>query len=263
GLEALKSADLMILFTRFRALPDAQMQCIDDYLRSGRPVIGIRTATHAFQFNSESPWAHYGNGYKGSRLAWKDGFGRLILGEKWISHHGHHKHESTRGVVAFGPRQHPIARGFENCDIWGPSDVYGVRLPLPDDATPIVLGRVILRKGAFDPGEPFYGMRPDDGPAASGKKNDPMMPIAWTKTYQIPDGKPGRVFTSTLGAATDLVSEGSRRLLINGTYWALGMEDKIPDTGTRVDLVGSYTPTGYQSHTNEYWTQQALKPARQ
>ncbi len=263
GLEALKSADLMILFTRFRALPDAQMQCIDDYLKSGRPVIGIRTATHAFQFNSKSPWAHYGNGYKGKHAAWKDGFGRLVLGEKWISHHGHHKHESTRGVVAPEAESHAIACGLKNCDIWGPTDVYGVRLPLPGDATPIVLGRVIQRRGQFDAGEPFYGMRPDDGPAVPGKKNDPMMPIAWTKTYQIPNGQRGRVFTSTLGAATDLVSKGTRRLLINGAYWALGMEDKIPDTGTRVDLVGTYAPTGYQSHTNDYWTQQALTPAHQ
>src|SRR6478735_3282384 len=51
GLENLKSADLMIIFTRFRALPDRQMQYIDDYLKSGKPVIGIRTATHAFNFS--------------------------------------------------------------------------------------------------------------------------------------------------------------------------------------------------------------------
>src|SRR5215470_11213532 len=35
GLEALKRADLMIIFVRFRNLPDEQMQLINDYLNSG------------------------------------------------------------------------------------------------------------------------------------------------------------------------------------------------------------------------------------
>jgi hypothetical protein len=261
GLQALKSADLMIVFTRFRALPHAQMQLINDYLKSGRPVFGIRTATHAFQFNAKHPWARYSNSYRGEDSAWTGGFGRLVLGEKWINHYGHHKHESTRGIVAPDARDHAIARGLENCDIWGPTDVYEVRLPLPGDATPIVLGRIIQRTGKFEAQDPFYGMRPDDGPALPGKKNNPMMPIAWTKTYKIPEGKPGRAFASTLGAATDLVSEGTRRLWTNAVYWTLGMGHLIPDTGTRVDLVGTYKPTGYGNHPNTYWLKQNVKPS--
>ena len=49
GLEALKTADLMIIATRFRDLPDEQMRHIVDYLDAGKPVIGMRTATHAFK----------------------------------------------------------------------------------------------------------------------------------------------------------------------------------------------------------------------
>src|ERR1700733_3503687 len=48
GLEALRKADLMIIATRFRDLPDDQMKEIADYVESGRPVLGMRTATHAF-----------------------------------------------------------------------------------------------------------------------------------------------------------------------------------------------------------------------
>ncbi len=48
GLEALKTADAMIIFTRFRDLPDEQMKYVADYLETGKPVIGLRTATHAF-----------------------------------------------------------------------------------------------------------------------------------------------------------------------------------------------------------------------
>ena len=50
GLEKLQSADLMVIFTRFRELPDEQMVFIDNYLKAGKPVIGMRTATHAFNY---------------------------------------------------------------------------------------------------------------------------------------------------------------------------------------------------------------------
>ncbi|MEQ8789273.1 MAG: ThuA domain-containing protein [Pirellulaceae bacterium] len=258
GLEALDSADLMIIFTRFRALPPEQMQHIDAYLQSGKPVIGMRTATHAFNFKGDAPFRHYGNGYGGDMKDWADGFGRLVLGEKWISHHGSHKHESTRGLIAPQAKGHPVVRGIEDGDVWGPTDVYGVRLPLPGDSTPIVLGQVTLRKGEFDAEDPLYGMRPDDGPAVEGKKNDPLMPVAWTKTYQLPDGKQGRVFTSTMGASTDLLSEGTRRMFVNAVYWCLAMEDKLPEEGANVDLVGEYHPTAFAFRRGDYWPKRAM-----
>src|SRR5436305_202265 len=42
GLETLKSADLMVLFLRFRNLPNDQMQMLADYIESGKPIIGLR-----------------------------------------------------------------------------------------------------------------------------------------------------------------------------------------------------------------------------
>ncbi|MFM9058644.1 MAG: hypothetical protein ACKOSQ_05935, partial [Planctomycetaceae bacterium] len=176
GLEALRTADLMVIATRFRNLPDEQMKEIDDYLRKGKPVVGMRTATHAFNVPKDRAYAHYGNGYGGERKEWADGFGRLVLGEKWISHHGDHGAQSTRGLVAPGAKDHPILRGIADGDVWGPTDVYGVRLPLPGDSKPLVLGQVLV------------GMKPDDKPV-EGKENDPMMPVAWTKTYAV-DGGP-------------------------------------------------------------------------
>jgi hypothetical protein len=260
GLEAIETADLVILFTRFRALPDEPMRHIENYLMSGRPVLGIRTATHAFRFDQGHPWAHYGNYYE-SNDEWAGGFGRLVLGEKWIAHHGRHKHESTRGLIAPGAEEHPIVRGVRDGDVWGPTDVYQVRLPLPGDSKPVVLGQVVERKGEFDPDDPLYGMRPDDGPPAAGEKNNPLMPIAWTKTYQLPGGKQGRAFTSTIGASVDLLSEGTRRLLVNGAYWLVGMEEQIPSQGTDVRLVGEYRPTAYNAYKDEYWVRRALRPA--
>src|SRR4030095_267022 len=59
GLEALDSADLMVIFTRFRDLPDDQMKHIASYIEAGKPVVGIRTATHAFNIPSGKTYAKY------------------------------------------------------------------------------------------------------------------------------------------------------------------------------------------------------------
>jgi hypothetical protein len=224
GLEAFDNADLMILFTRFRDLPDEQMKHIVDYVESGRPIIGMRTATHAFDIPPGKTYARYSWNSK----EWDGGFGRQVLGETWISHHGEHGRQSSRGILAPGEAKNPILRGIRDGDIWAPTDVYGVRLPLPGDSKPLVLGQVL------------EGMRPTDRPA-SGKVNAPMMPIAWIKSYTGTAGKKARVFATTMGASQDLQSEGLRRLLVNAAYWAVGLESQIP-ARSNVDLVGTYRP---------------------
>ncbi|MFO1091962.1 MAG: ThuA domain-containing protein [Planctomycetaceae bacterium] len=225
GLEALDHADLMVIATRFRNLPDDQMQHVVRFVESGKPIIGLRTATHAFNIPADATYAKYGWQSK----EWDGGFGRQILGETWISHHGKHKEQSTRGIVAPGAQKHPVVRGCD--DIWGPTDVYGVRLPLPGDSQPLILGQVLT------------GMQPADPPIV-GPQNDPLLPVAWIKTYTASNGKSGRVLTTTMGAATDLESEGLRRLLVNGVYWCVGLESKIPERAN-VELVGEYHPTAY------------------
>lgn len=229
GLEALRTADLMVIATRFRNLPDEQMREIDAYLRAGRPVVGMRTATHAFNIPAGRAFHHYS--WKQQTEVMPQGFGRHVLGETWIAHHGNHGKESTRGLVAPGAAEHPILRGINDGDIWGPTDVYGVRLPLPGDARPLVLGQVLS------------GMQPGSAPVV-GPKNEPLMPVAWTKTYSVAGGQAGRVFATTMGAATDLVAAGTRRLLVNGCYWAVGLEARIP-AAANVDLVGEFVPTAF------------------
>ena len=48
GLEVLKEADLVVFYLRWRRLPASQIKHIDEDLRSGKPLIGFRTTTHAF-----------------------------------------------------------------------------------------------------------------------------------------------------------------------------------------------------------------------
>jgi hypothetical protein len=225
GLEALKTADLMIIFTRFRDLPDEQMRHIVEYLEAGKPIIGIRTATHAFNIPEGKTYSKYSFQSK----EWDGGFGRQVLGETWINHHGAHGKESTRGVIAPGAENHPVVRGCE--DIWCPTDVYAVRLPLPGDCKPLVLGQVLK------------GMKPSDQPVA-GPKNEPRMPIAWVKTYRGAAGQTGRVFATTMGSGKDLLSDGLRRLLVNAAYWCVGLEDQIPARAD-VTLVGPYQPSPF------------------
>jgi hypothetical protein len=225
GLEALDRADLMVLFTRFRNLPDGQMKHIADYVQSGRPVVGLRTATHAFNIPPGRTYAKYSWNSK----EWPGGFGRQVLGETWVNHHGQHGRQSTRGILARGEEAHPILRGIKDGDIWGPTDVYEVHLPLPGDSKALVFGEVL------------EGMRPTDRPVA-GKQNNPMMPVAWVKTYTPgAGGKSARVFATTMGAASDLQSEGLRRLLVGACYWAVGLEDRIP-ARSHVEVVGDYHP---------------------
>ena len=229
GLEKLASADLMVIATRFRNLPDEQMKHVDAFLKAGKPVVAMRTATHAFNIPEGRTYRRYSWDFPGEGFA--QGFGRQVLGETWISHHGGHGSESTRGLLPPDAKDHPILKGIKDGEIWGPTDVYGVRLPLPGDSKPLVLGAVLA------------GMKPDSPPVA-GEKNEPMMPVAWTKSYSVEGGPKGRSFTTTMGAATDMTAEGTRRMLVNACYWAAGLEAKIPEK-SKVDIVGTFEPTPF------------------
>jgi hypothetical protein len=231
GLEALKTADLMVIFTRFRDLPDAQMKYIAEYVEAGKPVIGLRTATHAFNFEGKSDRSY--KRYTWSSKEWDGGFGRQVLGETWISHHGQHGKQGTRGILVPEQKNHPILRGLKDGDVFGLTDVYGVKLPMAAGIQPLLLGEVTSTLQA-------------NSPRVTGKVNEPMMPVAWVKTYHAPvSGKGGRVFTTTLGASQDLITEGTRRLLVNACYWAVGLENAITERAT-VEIVGTFTPSPFK-----------------
>jgi hypothetical protein len=233
GLEALRKADLMVLFMRWRDLPDDQTKEIIDYAQSGRPIIAIRTGTHPFQVKTSKTYEKYN--WNSKIPGWEGGFGRKVLGETWVAHHGQHGKQSTRAFYAPGAAGSPILRGIGSGEIWVPTEVYEVTLPMLSTCRPLLLGQVLS------------GLHPDDAPV-QGKVNDPMMPVAWTNHFKSESGKTARVFVSTMGAADDLENEGLRRLLVNATYWAVGLEKKIPAKAD-VDLVGEYHPHSYLSET--------------
>lgn len=223
GLEQLETADLMVMLLRFRELPDEQMKYIDEYIKAGKPIVALRTSTHAFNYSrrKESPFAKYS--FDSSAKDWEGGFGRQILGETWIAHHGDHGKEGTRGLINGTLSNHAILRGVS--DIWAPTDVYSIR-NLPHDA------KVLLY------GQSTHGMTAES-PLSHEKS---VMPVAWIKYYTNENGNTARIFNTTMGAAIDLESEDLRRLLVNACYWAMGMDHQIPEENF-VEIVGDYNPS--------------------
>jgi len=222
GLEALRTADLMVVFLRFQDFPDAEMQHIVDYLDRGGPVVGFRTATHAFQIlRPDAKFLKYT--WKGVE-GYPGGFGRQILGETWVTHYGKNHAQSSRLLLQADQSAHPILRGVK--DVWVQSGGY--------TANPIEGSHVLAT------GQILEGMTPDS-PPATGKET---LPVAWYRTYTMPSGKSGRVFTTTHGASEDLLNDGFRRMSINACLWAAGLEAAIrPDSD--IAFVGPYQPTTY------------------
>jgi len=215
GWEKLGSADLMIIGTRMRNFTPETIEHLGAYLNAGKPVIGYRTATHAFK----------GDGKMGNIGAGE--WGLKILGETWVSHHGKHKKEGARGVIEEGREKHPVLNSVK--DVFGPSDVYGVK-HLTDKDT------VLLRGAVTETLEPT-------SKNVEGPKNDPMMALAWLHTYESPDGKStGRAFCTTMGASVDFLSEDLRRLVVNASFHLLDLE--VPEKAD-VEFVDAFYPSFY------------------
>jgi len=199
GLEALKTADLAVFFMRFRALPDEQLKLILDYVNSGKPIVGLRTSTHAFRYPSEDKNARYNNE-----------FGIEVFGQKWITHHGNKS--STEVSIIPSMRQHTILRGIYGsfpCSSW----LYHVE-PLVGDCKSLLMGKAINSNKTKD--QDKYPL---------------TQPVAWTKTY-----KGARVFFTTLGHPKDFEEYAVRRMLMNGIYWASGMD--VPEGGALAEPKG-------------------------
>ncbi len=214
GLEQLADADALILFTRLIHLPEDQQKHIVDYFDSGKPIIALRTANHGFA-------THLPYKIDGEQVPLSQ-----ILGGTFMNHHGNWEADSTRGDIVPEMKDHPILAGVEN--IWGLTDVYRT-FPeggsLPEGSTALVYGQPLI--GRKQGGE--------DNP-----EKEPL-PVVWIKTWKTSNGKEARVLHSTMGSGTDFENPGLRRLVVNGVYWGLGMEDQISPESS-VDYVGDYQP---------------------
>jgi len=218
GLEAIDDADLLVMFTRFRKLPDLQLRQIVQYAESGKPMAGFRTATHAFQYKT-GPHA----------AAMDEAWPIKVFGQKWITHHGHFGdgHEFLTEVT-INPdfKDHPILRGVEPFQAYSwLYHVEGGGDRLGGDCQRLLFGKA--KKSSHQQELSRFPI---------------TNPVAWTKTSSGREGLPARVFFTTLGHPFDFKQDAMRKLALNGILWALGMEDKIPPGGARADTVGAYAP---------------------
>ncbi len=214
GMEYLDTADLVVVFSRLISLPESQLQYFYNYLDSGKPIIGIRTANHGFlDFDYKK------NGKKID-------FGKDVLGGTFLNHHGRWHQDSTRGIIIEENKDHPILKGVK--DIWGLTDVYRTYAEgssLPSECTPLVNGQPLMGRNHEDEVNPKLA----------------ALPVAWVKTWTGNSGKTARVFHTTMGSAEDYQSAGLRRLTVNAIYWCLQMEKQINPL-SEVDPVGKYEP---------------------
>ena len=224
GSEAIDSADAIVMALRFRAWPAEAIERFAQAVAAGKPIIALRTSTHAFKYPEQSDYREFNR------------FGKELLGEEWVNHWGVHKKEATRGVLEPTANGEQILRGVSN--IFGDTDVYEA-YPT-EDAKILIRGQVLSGMQSDSPSATYSKKRTSDG--QSQDVNDPMMPIAWTREVQNKAGTTNRIFCTTLGAATDLTSEDLRRLIVNAVYWGLALE--VPEKAD-VALVGEYKPTAY------------------
>tara|TARA_R100001143_G_scaffold63592_2_gene73084 strand:- start:23734 stop:24681 length:948 start_codon:yes stop_codon:yes gene_type:complete len=207
GLEVLAEADMMVMFTRFRKLPDHQLQHILDFAESGKPMAGFRTATHTFQYGEDHLNHHLD-------FDWP----QEVFGLPWISHHG--GENSTDVTIYEENSSHPILRGIN--PFHARSWLYHATT-LHERSEPLLTGRAV--EGA-EPGGEHFG--------------DPQT-VAWLHNYQGNNGT-SRVFFTTLGHPEDFYNQNMRRLSIQGIFWAMGLEDQIPESGLDADIIGEYDP---------------------
>ena len=230
GLEALEDADLLVLFTRWRELPDDQMRQIIAYIESGRPVVGFRTGTHAFKYPRGSPFA-----------AWNEEKIAALVGQRWIVHHGHFSDgeapltEVTRAEGADSPILNGVDTPFEAYSwlyhVTGGGDA------LAPGSEPLLIGKTLRSKQLQ---------------AGRGDRFPPVQPVAWTKTnpFSPAGAAPGRVFFTTLGHPYDFKLPAVRRLAVQGVLWALGRGGEIPEAGVNAAFDKRYEPSnsGFGTH---------------
>ncbi len=223
GLAALEKADLFFIVARFLNPPDEEMAHIEAYLERGGPVVGLRTSSHAFQIPANSKYAKYD--FNSKIAGYEDGFGHQVLGNTWVGHYGENHKQGTRITTIPEQRGNVILTGVGETAFTHAGAYVGKAAP---DFTVLTTS------------QPLISMDPN----AEADTKKPPMPSTWTRQYAAKDGSKHRVFHSTQGASEDILDNNYRRLILNGTLWAMGMEKQIkPDLN--ISFVGPFQPNTF------------------
>jgi nicotinamidase-related amidase/type 1 glutamine amidotransferase len=192
GIDAVADADVLFVSARRRVLPAEQMKFVRDHVNAGKPVVGVRTASHAFTLRNAKPPEGY--------VDWPE-FDHEVLGGNYTNHHGN----GPKVTVALAEDRasartadHPVLRGVDPAGIVGHGSLYRTG-PLSVTATPLLIGTI-------------PGQEPE--------------PVAWVNAPKAGN----RVFYTALAQKNDFGQPAFDKLLLNGIYWAAGLEvpEKLP-----------------------------------
>jgi putative membrane-bound dehydrogenase-like protein len=128
GVEALDDADLLVMSVRRRAPKAEEMAIIRRYIEAGKPVVGIRTACHAFDTRGKAPAGH---------AEWT-AFDPEVLGGHYTGHYGNDLKPVIQRVDTKKPV--PIIAGVET-PFTGQGSLYKVS-PLASSAMPLLMGKI-------------------------------------------------------------------------------------------------------------------------
>ena len=189
GLEALKEADIAVFFLRWRRLPADQVQLIEDYLKTGKPLIGFRTTTHAFKYPAGHPlekWNAFGEMAFNSPPGWG--------GKAKHTHYGHSS--STDVSIIAAEAKNGLLTGVAN-NFHARSWLYQVLPNFPSNgSTALLMGHSVN----------------SENPASYDN------PVAWTGK----NSYGAKFFFTTLGHPEDFDQEPFQRLVINAFHWVAG-----------------------------------------
>lgn len=202
GLEALQEADAAVFFLRFLTLPDDQFAHLERYLKSGKPVVGLRTSTHAFRYGADHP-----------RAAWNDDFGRSVLGTHYLCH----MKTPTECRRLDEAKAHPVLTGISEQPFSSPGQLYIA--DLEPGCVPLVIGSGEMPQERI--------VRDRFRTRLVGKMETDILAWTWQNRYG------ARVFATTLGHPRDFAVPQIMRLVVNGIHWAAGAE--VPAASATVE----------------------------
>lgn len=200
GIGALENADLAIFFMRFLKLPDEEWQPIENYIKSGKAIIGLRTATHSFKYPKEHP-----------RFEWNNGFGRRALGTPYVVH------QSTETDVRVVKKAlgHPIMANVTKQRWVSPGTLYLTRLE--EGCVPLMMGSGKGRKRTIKRAFGTVEVKPQESDVVAW---------AWENEWG------GKVFGTSFGHPGDFAEKSFVRMLVNAAHWGVGRP--LPNTDEQV-----------------------------
>ena len=131
GIESVADADVLLVSVRRRTPPKAQLEVIRRHVAAGKPVVGIRTASHAFALRR-------GQTVPPGGADWPE-FDAEVIGGNYTNHHG----AGPAASIALAPgakADHPILRGV-TLPFATASSLYK-NTPLRDGAQPLLTGTI-------------------------------------------------------------------------------------------------------------------------